>query len=91
MSGTGLENDLLLLHSAVNIDELYPNVVTLCGDGEHRIVGQVIKTSHVKRKSSHGDSVDEEIRTVKLANAIVSLGVGKGERFYRRLVIRLTW
>ena len=87
MSGTGKESDYdLLCRENVNIDELYPNVITLCGQGDRRVVGQILQSFTTRNKSTY-----DEIRTVKLANAIVSLGHGTKERFYRRINLRLTW
>ena len=94
VSGTGQKSgDLLLEEPEADISDLYPNNITLCGQSDQRIVGQLLKIKQIKLSQSVADASksEEEGRVVKLANAIVSLGDGKGERFYRRLVCRLSW
>tara|TARA_B100000780_G_scaffold45967_1_gene28578 strand:+ start:182 stop:481 length:300 start_codon:yes stop_codon:yes gene_type:complete len=97
VSGTGFDNDLLKHESVMNMNlsDLYPNDVTLCGQSNRRVVGQILKKRILKMRHTHAIQTtgkEDEVRTITLANAIVSLdGDQKAERFYRRLILRLSW
>jgi|TARA_B110000091_G_scaffold151815_1_gene161666 hypothetical protein len=86
VSGTGLDSDLLMRDGLPTIEELFPRTATLCGNGNRRIVGQLLSSNSFLEKAT-----GNEIRIVTLANAVVSLSDDKCERFYRRLKLRLAW